>query len=170
MSDADDLWGMVAGQYPDLVRPDAALIRYVQPDEAPGVIADCLRDQGFTDVTVLPDGGVLTDYGSEAQAEAYALANFICRVSYQVDPRFTAPLTQQEVRDLYVYYSEQLGPCLTAEGFDVEEAPSEATFIEEYETGSYWQPYEHVADAVGSNGEWYAISEQCPQTQPGFRE
>ncbi|PWB96435.1 hypothetical protein DF220_00185 [Salinibacterium hongtaonis] len=160
----------MVSQHPNAQRPDVELIRYVQPNESASAQADCLIAAGFVNTTVTPDGGVVTDFGSAAQAEPFAIAGYTCRVQYPLDPKYTAPLTNAEVMFIYDYFVEELTPCLESEGFSVTAAQSRGKFAETYESGTAWHPYEGVIESTTTNEQWWSINARCPQMPTDFRD
>jgi hypothetical protein len=87
-------------------------------------------------------------------------------LSFPIDPKYTTPLTDQQLGALYDYNLNTLVPCLEAEGYEVPDAPSKTTFIDTF-LSDPWYPY---ADAFGSGSysqaEYYRVSELCPQWPP----
>lgn len=162
----DALWQMVTAMFPNAERPDVEVVRYVTAAEMPQAQADCMHEAGYPGVTVTPDGGVTLGGGVPAeQWEAMHIAMYTCNVLYQLDPKFTAPLTDQRLGEAHDYFTAELIPCLEAEGYEVTNVPSRTTFIETYEKTA-WSPY--AAVTPGSQDEWYRINEVCPQWPDGF--
>ena len=77
-----------------------------------------------------------------------------------MDPNYARPLNDEQVGYLYYYYTTELTPCLTDEGFDVSDPPSETTFVDQYSQAP-WSPYDDVT--TSSEDEWFALQEKCPQ-------
>jgi hypothetical protein len=164
---ADEAWDFVASRYPEAVRPDVAKVRYVSGDEWAQVMVDCLQEQGI-DAELSEDGGYGTQ-GTEAQALAHDLAQYVCNVQYPTDPSLAQPLTPDEIAFIYDYYIQVQVPCLVNEGYEVEPAPSREVFADTYGTAEMWSPYNSVSPGAGP-AEWRRINEACPQGLPGFRE
>ena len=159
----DGYWGFVTSQFPNAVRPEVARIRFVTPEEWPQTQADCLHESGFPDVVVLPDGGIEPEGLTDAQMESYLMARYTCTAMYPIDPKFTAPLTPEQIGAVYDYYLDDLIPCLEAEGYAVPEPPSRALFLDTYLTDQ-WQPYTEVFTGANvSQDEFYRVSQKCPQ-------
>lgn len=161
----DDLWQMVRSRFPDAQRPAVQLIRFASPAEMPSLQVDCLHEEGFPDVTLTPDAGVVVKGIPAEQQEALAIAQYSCGVKYQIEPEYTDALTAVELSTLYDYYKDSLIPCLTSQGFSVVDVPSKSTFIDNY-ASTGWTPYVSVASASQQN--WYDLNEACPQWPAGF--
>lgn len=160
----DELWSGVVALYPAAVRPDVHFIRFVPVNEMASTQVDCLHDEGFLDVVLTPDNGVRIDEIPSGQEEAYYVAAYSCNVRYQVDTKANA-FTDQRIRALYAYYRDFLVPCLSAQGYDVPDIPSETTFVDGYMTTG-WTPYSVVQPAT--QDAWYDINDECPQWPDGF--
>lgn len=160
--DIDNAWGMVVSQYPDAVRPEVERVRFVQLDEVAPIIADCLVSAGWTDVTATPDSGIDSGTVPTAQAEAYAIAFYVCHAKYPLDPKYSVPLDDDQIKLIYAYYRDGLAPCLEAQGFQVPDAPSEQQFLDTYAETGGWDVYGNVAPQVDQEG-WYEINAECPQ-------
>jgi hypothetical protein len=161
----DQEWDFVTQRFPSAVRPEVEFARYIDQSEWPPAIADCLVGQGFADVKAMPDGGIESGPVPPAQAEAYAVAMYVCSAQYPMDPKYLAPMTDDRIGALYDYYVDEMVPCLEAEGYAVPPAPSRETYIDTYLTGG-WTPYDGVAPS--SNAEWYRINDVCPQFPSDF--
>lgn len=161
--------------------PDAPFARFVKPDEATSVWAECLRGQGF-EATVDWDGGLSLDSQSAEQRPAMLAADFRCRAMYPVHPKYLQPHTETQIRVVYDYYTKTLAPCLQAKGYDIDPSsiPTWETFLANYaaKDGS-WFPYDAVTkreeEITAANGgvlpsdwqdEWQRINHDCPQSPP----
>lgn len=162
----DDLWNFyVASQFPDAKRPNVNLVRYVAPNELSGVKADCLHEGGYPDASVTADGGLSYGVVPEGQEEALAIALYVCSVQFQSDPKFSGPLSAEQLDTLYDYYTGELAQCIEAQGFTVADAPSRATFIDSYQSTG-WSPYQSLTQI--SQQQWDDLNEACPQWPSGF--
>lgn len=161
--DVDALWGTFASRYPDAERPDAQLVRYVDEQEIPQAMADCLIAAGWTNVTVRADGGVAAGPSDPAQQEAFDMSMFVCMVQYPLDPKYTVELSTERLESLYDYYVGDLKACLELEGYEVNDAPSKTTFIETfYDVG--WTPYVAINNSfAGTEDAWATLNRACPQ-------
>lgn len=163
----DQRWDALAARYPEVVRPQVKIERLISLEEWAEVQAACLMDLGF-EVSTTGDGGIVSDTVPPDQAEPYAVAQYRCEARYPVDPRFVAPLTRDEVGELYDYWTGELTACLESSGQFVEPAPSRAKFVDEYlDAGPTWSPYSAVRESAGQT--WQEINEECPQVPIGFR-
>lgn len=146
------------------VPTDAEFVRFIEPDEYGRVHAECMREQGF-DAEETFDGGVSYDAVPPDQAGAQQQALYRCQVQYPVHPRFTQPLTEDQIRLVYDHFVGFLVDCLTDEGYEVPAAPSWETFLADYHSqGGAWHPYDAVEPT--SDAEWQEINEKCPQNPP----
>lgn len=166
--DVDALWETFALRHPSAERPEARFIRYVDEQEIPQAMADCLIAAGWTDVTVRADGGVAAGPSDPAQQQAFDLSMFVCMVQYPLDPKYTVVLSSDRLELLYDYYVGSLSSCLGAEGYSVDGAPSKTLFVETfYNVG--WTPYADINENfAGTEEAWAALNEACPQWPPGF--
>lgn len=142
---------------------DAEFVRFIESSEYGEVHAECIREQGFGAEATF-DHGVEYDPVPPEQGVALHEAIFRCQVAYPVHPRYSLPWTDEMIRTLYDYYVDELVPCLTAEGYTLQEAPSWESFLADYGTERTWTPYA-VVDA-GTPEEWQQINETCPQGPP----
>ncbi len=161
----DLLWLAYVGAYPDAERPAVELVRYISPADGAPFRVSCMHDEGFPDVSEGQDGSIASGIVPPAQNEAYAIAQYVCAVKYQIAPEYQLPFTDEQLGDLYDYYVESLIPCLDGKGYAVVDIPSRGTFVDsEYEQG--WSPYQYVRDF--DENEWLSVNEQCPQWPSGF--
>jgi hypothetical protein len=130
------------------------------------VQAECLREEGFPDVTVTPDGALSITGIPPEQEEALAVVRYVCEIRYRIDEEYTGALEKEELIELYEYYTQDLVPCLQANSYTAPDAPSVTTFVETYGSPTTWSPYSAVQ--VSSNEAWYEINETCPQWPNGF--
>lgn len=164
----DNLWEtMVASTYPDAVRPETRIIRYITPDGWGPAMAECLTELGFP-TELLPDGGVRSDEVAAEQREALQVASFTCAATYPVEEIYRTPLNEGQLDRLYDYLVGDLTACLRARGFDVDvtTAPSRLAFVESYgqpESPASWSPFSAVVSSDPSEQEWYDIQKACPQ-------
>lgn len=142
---------------------DAEFIRFIEPGDYGRVHSDCIREQGF-DATMTFDGGVHFGEIPEEQAPAQRQAIHRCLVMYPTHPRYTVPLSEEQIRVMYDYYVGPLTECLAGGGYQVEAAPSWETFLEHHGTPMAWIPY-HAVDAQTPE-EWEDINQLCPQNPP----
>lgn len=163
---ADQEWTALSAQYPSAVRPDSTLVEIVDPDDWAPVIAGCMNDLGFPNVTAGDDGSLQSGDFVTSQAEAYDLALFECNVMYPVDPKYSEPLTSEQVDALYAYYKDTLAPCLEDQGYHISPAPSLQTFQQTYDSGP-WLPYAEIVASV-SPDELNELYDVCPDVPANF--
>jgi hypothetical protein len=165
----DARWDDVSSQYPSAVRPSADRVRYVTPGEMPSIMAECISAAGFeaTDTTD-SDGPSFSASSPDGQEQALAVAWYVCDAQYPVDPEYTQPLSADEIAFMYRYNSSVLLPCLRDLGLEVDDAPSQQSYVETFGTADGWYPYNEVYQ-LGRDAAAEA-SKACPQNPPGFRE
>ena len=123
--------------------PEVNRVRFVSQEELPEVQAKCLTDQGFP--TTVESGGSYTTKTTSEQDESLALATYTCELQYPVDLRYAQAFTRTQLRIIYAYYRDTLIPCLQDQGLDIEQLPSEETYVEGVTTGTAeWTPYDAV--------------------------
>lgn len=165
----DSLWALVVSLHPDAVRPTVDRVRFIQPAEWPQTQADCTREEGF-DVIISLDGGLSSPQGlPDAQREAYRIARYVCNAKYPIDPKYSEPLTPEQIAAVYDYYLQDLIPCLEGEGYPVPSPPSRSLFLETFLSSKQWIPYSEVFwDADVPEAEFMRVSEKCPQWPSGL--
>lgn len=160
----DAYWDYVSSRVPTAERPDVDRVRFVDPIEWPTVQAECMHAAGFPDTAVSPDGGLSPGALAPGQEDAYLLARYVCVAQHPIDPKYSVPLTEQQIQAVYRYYVDDLIPCLEREGYTVPAPPSVEVFIETFGT-SQWMPYAKVfgTDPSIPISEYYRVSAACPQ-------
>ncbi len=126
--------------------PNVAVVRWVSPDEQTQTHASCLHDEGF-DVTLEPDGSISADYPAD-QDSAYDLASYVCLAKYPVDPKYTRPLNDIQIRRVYDYDVDVLVPCLEAAGYG-SDIPSWSVFHSKWIEGRPWNPANDIFANLG---------------------
>lgn len=152
--------------YPDADVPEVDRVRFVDLNEHPQAMADCLTSEGFVSEADV-EAGSYSVSAPAGQEISLAVATYVCSLRYPINPRSTMPLNDDQIRFLYEYYVQVATPCLAEEGYDVPPPPSLQTFIGSYEQG-VWQPYALVVEAATSDEEWQRINRLCPQTPSGL--
>lgn len=148
----NDSWLGVQSSYPDAERPEVRLERYVTLDSAPAALDGCMELEGFPDVEVRADGALDSGPLPAAQRQAHAVSMWKCMAQYPYEPRFNQALTDDQIKNIYEYYTGDLTACLEAKGYSVSSPPSETTFVEGYYTApKLWSPYDEIAVASDSN-------------------
>lgn len=141
--------------------PPTKMVRMISANELNTVWSDCMHEQGF-DVSITFDGGQAPPIDlPDSQGDAYALANYICYAKYPVD-QSTYIFGDEQIRIVYMYYIDRLVPCLEANGYPVDDVPSEATFRATFQSDP-WTPYKAVDAAKLSDASWLSLNRSCPQ-------
>ncbi|WP_104129361.1 hypothetical protein [Cryobacterium sp. N21] len=161
-------WERVLRESPDAVRPMIDIVRFVDNDDWGTARESCMHDLGWPDVRATADGGLESGMIQNSQAGAHALAMYTCNAKYPMDPKYNVPLTDERLGELFDYFTDELQPCLAAEGYDTPAAPSRETFIDTYAETGGWNLYEGVAG--NGQSEWNAINKKCPQLPVDFNE
>lgn len=160
----DQQWESVVSTYPDAVRPDVHLERYVTIESAPGALEACMHGEGFSDVTVRSDGSLESGSLPEAQRQTYAVSMWKCMAEFPYEPRFNQRLSTEQLAAIYRYYAGELTDCLEDLGYTVDAPPSETTFVEGYYTApDLWSPYSAVLGSTEDPSSAYAT---CPILPP----
>lgn len=132
-------------------------------------MTECLHAAGFLDVELTPDGeGYTTSAANAAEAKALAVAQYACWVQYPIDPKYTKPLTDDQVKALFAYFAGPLSDCLREQGYVPSTPPSEASFVEAYSSGNAWNPLNEVLASLSQQGEILALSQACPSVPEGL--
>lgn len=153
----------------DEVPDDAQLIRFIRPDEFAETRIQCMEEQGFG-ASLARDGGVEYARVPPEQADSQRWAALRCAAMYAVHPRYHQPHTEEQQRITYEYFTQQLIPCLAAEGYEVGEVPTWESY-RAMESLEGWEPYKAagISDAIGltmTEDEWFDITERCPPGPP----
>ncbi|WP_133411845.1 hypothetical protein [Agromyces badenianii] len=127
--------------YPGAALPTPDRVRFVTQSEIAHVKADCVTEQGFPAAPNDEGGITYSPVPPDEQAEAQTLAAYACDVMYPLDPRFTRPYTEAELRYIYANLKLTVIPCIEQAGSSSPSLPSEHVFIEGWENGRHWNPY-----------------------------
>jgi hypothetical protein len=165
---AEALWaatGLYADQRP--ANPSVTVVSLVDWSSA---FAKCMNNAGFERYTVSPDGNLMIlDHGTgDEGSEAERLADYLCRMSFELEEQFDYRYSDAQIEYLYDYYREALVPCLAAEGFTVSAVPTRNEF--EHGLGS-WHPYLALSDELRLD----LLSDRsflvrCPPMPPGVTD
>lgn len=147
---------LLTSSFPDAVVPAVPFSRYIDATEWGTTMASCLTAQGFG-VQVMDDGGLAHDPVPADQSQAQAVAKYTCEVQYPVHQ--LGP-TDADLRVLYDWNVDDLIPCLEGQGYPISEAPSFATYKDDYERAA-WVPYTEVP--LVSQEQFDEINSVCPQ-------
>ncbi len=156
-------WEQLASQYPDAVRPQVEVVRTVDSHEWAEVVAACMNDNGF-DASASRDGGLTSGTILAGQLEPYEMQLFACKAMYPLDPKYRLPFTEEQLKYLYWYYTNELRDCLEERGYEVTEPPSEVRFLETFATAAGWSPYDGILPR--SQDAYLDLYEACPETPP----
>lgn len=162
-------WNSVHLQFPNAVQPEVEIVRRVDPGDWATAIAACLNDSGFPDVTADADGG-LSYQNQSAQTERFALAKYSCVAAYPLEKKYTAPLDDEQLGNIFDYLTLVQVPCLEAQGFEISDPPSRQRFIETYVTAPEWLPYGELPIEVLQSDELATIQALCPEDPPESSE
>jgi len=155
-SQLDDAWERFHSAHPDVERPAVEVIRTVSLEDVDGLVEACVSDEGF------PNGEF-----AAGQEEALALAYYVCQTRYPLHTKYNRPWNDEKWGYLYDYFTNELVPCLEAQGYTPPVGPSRQVFIDTEQTGEgWWFPYEAVPDDV-SGDDWTRLNEACPQVPLG---
>lgn len=154
----DDIWSAYNLFAYD--RPTPEVEEYVGVDDWPGVMADCMNDDGWSDY-VASGGGVTSPSGPDAQE---SIDWYECFARFPIDPQETGYLSAEQREYIYDWYGEWLMPCITAEGYEIGTRPTRDTFVEVPEQWSGWSPYIALEADVPDTAV-QALMEKCG-TQP----
>lgn len=112
--------------------PEVKVVRWVEVEDSQLVYQQCLTDAGFSSEF---DDRLL----SKEKERLINLAAYTCRAQYpvKVHPKSTEWGEKQITRQ-YEWTVDFLIPCLAKQGFTAEDVPSEATFIDTWESTPYY--------------------------------
>lgn len=136
------------------------------------LLSGCATPTGSRLPCDLPQGAELVhgedgDYRvvmADGTEQAIAFAHRRCVFSPVRTDLLRPVRTEAELRLLYDYYRQSLGPCLDGFGFTYLSPPSRKSFIE---SGGNWSPYDSVFTALMNGDEIRALSRACPPV-PAF--
>lgn len=120
----------------------------------------CMNEGGW-DIEVRPDGGISANYADD-QASAFNAAYAECetKFGYDVAPTYT----DDEIKAIYAKVVDTAA-CITEQGYDPGEPPTEQTFIDQVRGDGGWDPYIDLYVPGGlTDDEYFALLEECPRT------
>jgi len=147
--------------------PVVALVRWTDLNDWGFAMTDCLQDAGFN---AHGGGGELTFPGGvgPAQRTALDLAYYVCDAKYTKHPKYTQPMTAEQLGLWYDYQVEWLVPCLATLDVTVSRPPTRQTYVTQYLQNTVsWSPIGE-ADWVFA-GSWkkeVLMFETCPEYPP----
>lgn len=110
----------------DLTDPPAVtIVRWVNPEEASGLIVECLQAAGFP--AKLESNGYSYEAASD-QGEAFALAHYVCSAQYPVRLDIDRPLNEQELDAVYRHLVDVFLPCAAQQGHTGLSVPSREVY------------------------------------------
>jgi hypothetical protein len=145
-----------------------ALVRWVTLEESADAQVECLTEAGFP-AESLGGSGIGFDRIPDEQkmlGGPLHAAMWECQALYSVDPRTQVALTKEQYRILLAYLDTTMRTCLTDRGYEFSEAPSLESFIEGYESGHPWVPWEDLDLANVPEDEYAELERECPQAPP----
>lgn len=154
----DEAWASTHSFFPNLERPTVPLVRLVSQQEWAQVLVDCMAETGFSGMAV-EDGSFQTGIVPADMAEQYNAQLYVCKAQYPLDPKYSAPLSAEQVAYVYAYFRDVLGPCLVEEGYSPAELPSLQSFTEAWSSGG-WSPYSTVQPPTEQA--WLSLQKDCP--------
>ena len=165
----DSLWAQVHAEFPDAVRPETAVVRFVKPSEQSRALVQCLARDGF-EVTEVE--GTISASGVTGQELPYELSLYSCRAAYPIDPAYEAPLSEAESRYLYDYLTGELTECLEKHGYEIGTPPSFTVFLESTSNGEApWSPWSEVSARSDLNESIARdLVRACPVKPAGLRD
>jgi hypothetical protein len=152
-----NIWG------PDEPRPTVAIERIIEQTDWSTVMTECIRGEGFPEVTATADGNFGYE-GPASQTQAYDLAVYVCTARFPIDGKYYRPLDAAGLQKLYEFYVNDQSSCLEANGYQVADPPSLSQFVDTVGTPQGWAPYLSVS--YSTQEEWERIVAACPQ-MPG---
>ena len=159
----DELWALVAADYPEALRPEVRAERVTNDRGRRSAIAECLRDAGIAATT---ERGRL-EYSNVTGQTALELAVsvYVCSASFVPIQQVTDRLDRAQLESLWDYYVFQLRPCLAASGYRTWIPPARADFAapDGYHT---WNPYLPLRGVRLSPDELDGLDAGCPAVPP----
>ncbi len=141
--------------------PEVPVIRLVVPEEKQALVEDCMAREGFT----LVEGAYVVP---DEQKPAFDLAQYVCQVSYPIDPTRGGAWTDTQTAIQYEWTVDTVLPCLRALGYRVlGEVPTRQEFLDSWARDEPYYPFAHIAgkDSL-SNEQWTSLERSCPQIAP----
>ena len=144
------------------------LVRWVTLEDSVAAQVECLNEAGFPAESLGGSGIGFDSIPDEQKALGGPLhaAMWTCQAQYSVDPRTQVPFTKDQYRILHSYLDTTMRSCLKERGYEFGEAPSLESFIEGYESGHPWVPWEQLALANVPQDEYAQLEQDCPQSPP----
>lgn len=144
--------------------PEVESVRYVDSDESDWVTRQCLLDAGYS----TDDTGMIQH--PPGQEEAFALAQYTCRMMYPIAEKYNREWGNAEVEKQYEWTRDFVIPCLEDAGYSISGLPSKEVFVDSWETRPFF-PFAQVPtgswNAAGFNERWGELEMRCPQIAPG---
>jgi len=147
--------------------PTVALVRWTSYVDWGQTMAQCLQDAGFN-IVGAGDSLSAPDGIGPAQMSAYNLAFYTCESMYSLNPRYTQPITADQLGLWYDYSVQWLVPCLASMGYTTTPPPTREAFIAEgLLQNPNWNPSSQANQAaVHSLQQQMLITETCPPNPP----
>lgn len=125
-----------------LDRPSPVTPRFLLPNGWGFAMKQCMIDSGFEGFDYDRSGGFTNGFERTSSAGEEGLAWYYCGARFPTYDTVFSELDEQQLDELYAYYTEWLIPCLALEGSAVLRVPSRAQFGDGGlgQPGS-WNPY-----------------------------
>lgn len=143
--------------------PEVEFVRFVASEEFDAVQRRCVIERGFA----APDG--VNFEIPEGNEENFGLANYVCAMQYRVPKRLLGEWGRGQVEAQYRWTVEFVIPCLEEQGFPILPPPTEAAFIDLWDTPKAYFPFAEVEldiEGLEFNVVWEALEQTCPQQVP----
>ena len=121
----------------------------------------CLVNHGIRGARATTDGYVV-QAANDPQTEA--VAQFVCRYQYAIDPRVLGALSAEQAGYAWDYLVERVVPCMRSIGFEPSPPPSRDDFIafsEHVWGAALWTPYGRFTDKF-FGPERVVVDRHCP--------
>lgn len=125
-----------------IVSPPAISGITTGPDEAIGLVAQCLTERGYTPNLV----GEYVVAATKAEVSKLHLAQYTCTERYPPDERWLKPLGVRQKERMYVYLTQVEIPCLTRHGYVVDAIPTQAGYIRAFDGADGFWAQDHLLD------------------------
>ncbi|QAY72778.1 hypothetical protein ET445_04910 [Agromyces protaetiae] len=158
---ADQRWQGVLAQYPSAVRPADPFAGYLDGEERFDPLKQCLEAAGVqVDIGYSSDPDAPPSVGWSTSTEAQAIAAFTCDLTHPVRITAAGP-TKTQLGWIYDYLEAFYGPCLEANGIEVEPPPGRDVWVEVY-PGYVWFPSVGNDPRILEPGGDLALRKACP--------
>lgn len=159
----DSQWSIVAGAYPEAVRPEIRVKRTVTDHDWPLIMVACLKEAGFK---AFAEGGGVSYASSQGQTPIeYAVSYYDCAAQYPALSDIVSRLDPRQTELQYGYQVNVVRPCLLLSG-----APSPPSPDRSAADGvgglAGWNPYQLIWLRGMSQGTLRYLEHSCPPVPP----